>query len=124
MATLTLDRVWVNRIDSGQAVSALSDVDRQQEYSIAGDVRTYAGGRQRSIVTAGERGKFQVTLKMVNMAQILLLRSWMGIPVAVRDARGQRVVGVFRTVPVRERREVGEYDVTLSVETVSIVEGV
>lgn len=125
MATLNLTKVWVNRLDTGEAVSAQSDRKRAREHSMAGDVRTYAGGRQRAISQEGERGTFDVTLVRVTPADIETLRAWQGIPVQVRDHRGQRFVGVFFAVPVVEQRDdVNAYDVPLSLRIVTVVEGV
>ena len=124
MATLILDRVWVNRLDSGQAVSAQSGTDRARSHAMDGEVRTYAGGRQRAYTTVGERGQFEVTLRMVSQATIDVLRSWIGVPVQVRDARGQRFVGIYFEVPVSELRSAAFYDVRLSVRTLTVAEGV
>lgn len=124
MATLTLTKVFINRLDTGQAVSAQSDISRAREHSIAGSVRTYAGGRQRAVQQVGERGSFDVRLRMVSLSTVDLLRTWQGIPVQVRDARGQRFFGVYFKVPVVELRATGEYDVPLSVQLLTLVEGV
>lgn len=119
MATLNLTRVWVNRVDTGEAVSAQSGVDRSQDYSLAGEVRTYAGGRQRAVTQAGERGKFEVTLRFLPLATVTLLRTWVGVTVLIRDNRGQAFTGVFFGVPPAEHRSPLDYDVTLSLSTVS-----
>lgn len=125
MATLDLNRVWVNRWDSGEVVSAQSAPGRARSSSQAGEVRTYAGGRQRSISVAGQRGAFEFTLRRLTLAEVELLESWMGVPVQVRDHRGQRFVGVFFEVPAVERRdELDRYDVALSLRTVTVSEGV
>ena len=124
MAILQLDRVWVNRLDTGEAVSAISGRNRPQNHGLAGEVRTYAGGRQRAISVAGERSQFEVTLRLVSLATITLLRTWKGIPVQVRDHRGQLFVGVFFDVRVLEHASPTEYDVALPVRVVTTVEGV
>jgi hypothetical protein len=120
VATLNLTRVWVNRIDTGEAVSAQSGIDRNRVHSITGEVRTYAGGRQRAITQAGEQGKFTVTLRFVTAVTVDKLRTWVGVPVYVRDARGQIFAGVFFAVPVSEMRSPADYDVTIDLRTVTV----
>lgn len=124
MATLQLDRVWIHRLDTAEAVSARSGTDRARSHDMDGEVRTYAGGRQRAFTKAGERGQFGVTLRLVTQPTIDVLRSWQGIPVQVRDHRGQRFVGVYFGVDVGERREVSYYDVRLTIRTLTAPEGV
>lgn len=121
---MTLTLCWVNRLDTGEAVSANSQPARQREHAVAGDVRTYAGGRQRAYTLAGEQGKFEFTLVMLSLSTVDILRSWVGVPVQIRDTRGQRFFGVFFSVPVVEHRVPSYYDVTLSLQTITVVEGV
>ncbi len=122
MATLNLDRVWVNRWDTGQAVSGHS-TGRGRMRGMEGEVRRYAGGRQRSFTAAGLHGTFAFTLRQVSLATIDLLETWVGLPVQVRDHRGQRFVGVFYAV-VPAEVGVKEWDVALELHTVTVVEGV
>lgn len=124
MATLTLTRVWVNRLDTGASVSAQSGVGRSREHSISGEVRGYAGGRQRAVSQAGERGKFEVTLRFLPAVTVELLRTWVGVPVQIRDARGQRFSGVFFAVPIVEHRSPLDYDVTITLSTLTVPDGV
>lgn len=120
MATLTLTKVWINRLDTGEAVSANSSPERAREHGYVGEVRTYAGGRQRAVSAAGEQGQFQFTLRFLPFATVEKLRTWARVPVLVRDWRGQSFYGVFFRVPVTEHRAL-DYDVqiTLMVTTVA-----
>ncbi|MEU4367559.1 hypothetical protein [Micromonospora chersina] len=124
MTMLILDRVWINRLDTGEAVAAKS-WDRSPTYDMDGEVRTYAGGRQRSITTEGERGAFSFTLRKLPLATVEVLRSWKGIAVQVRDHRGQSWVGVYFQVTPKEPLTTpgapGGYwwDVDLTVRTVT-----
>lgn len=120
MATLTLTKAWINRLDTGEAVSAQSSVDRTREHGITGEVRQYAGGRQRAVTRAGEQGSFQFTLRLVPAATVEKLRTWVGVPVLVRDWRGQAFYGVFFRVPVIEQRSPVEYDVQVSLSTTTV----
>jgi hypothetical protein len=125
MATLTLTKVWINRLDSGAAVSAQSLPERARSRSMAGEVRGYAGGRQRSFTQLGLRGVFEFGLVLVSLATVELLESWIGVPVLVRDHRGQAFTGVFYDVPATGHRDdVNAYDVTLSLRLVTAPDGV
>lgn len=124
MAVLNLTRVWVNRLDNGAAVSAQSGITRTQQHSVEGEVSTWAGGRQRASIAEGERGTFGVTLRLLSLSTVATLRAWKGVPVQVRDARGQRFFGIFFGVEVKENRETNLYDVELTVQTLTVTEGV
>lgn len=125
MATLALTKVWINRLDTGEAVSAQSAPGRARSRSKTGEVRTYAGGRQRSVTQAGLRGQWDVTLVRVPLATVELLETWIGLPVQVRDHRGQRFVGVYYDVPAAEHQDnIALYDVPLSLRLVTAADGV
>lgn len=123
MATLKLSKMWVNLLASGAAISAQSAPKRDRQHDQAGEVRTYAGGRQRSITRVGERSVFAFTLVDVTLSTVDLLRTWVGQPVQVRDHRGQRFVGVFFSVPVDESKDPSLYNVAIALRTVTTVEG-
>lgn len=124
MAVLTLTKVWINRLDTGAAVSAQSGVDRTQAFAFDGEVSTWAGGRQRASLADGDKGTFGVTLRLVTLATVEILKAWRGIPVQVRDARGQRFFGTYFGVTIAETREVAYYQVSFVLSTLTIVEGV
>jgi hypothetical protein len=123
VATLALSKIWINRMDGGAAVSAQSS-GRARAHDMNGEVRTYAGGRQRSRTVAGERGQFTFRLEDVSLTTVDLLRTWSGRDVQVRDHRGQRFFGVFFGVNIIERKEPAFYVVELMLRTVTVVEGV
>ena len=118
MATLQLDRVWVNRMDTGEAVSAYSS-GRGRQVAVEGEVRTFAGGRQRSITSAGRRGSMAFTLVYLTSAQVAQLESWVGLEVMYRDHRGQRFVGVFFELDSKEYKEPDRYDIGLTLQEVT-----
>lgn len=125
MATLTLAKVWINRVDSGAAVSAFSAPDRPRSHGLDGQVRTYAGGRQRAYASAGEHGQFAVTLRSLTTATVDLLRTWQALPVQVRDHRGLKLFGVFFDLAIGEWKDnINSYDVSLTLKVVTVVEGV
>ncbi len=121
---LTLDRLWLNRTDTGEAISARSGDDRPTGYAVDGEVRTYAGGRRRAITTAGTKGSVQRTLEAIDLATADRLKGWLGLHVQMRDHRGQRWFGVFLSVDVREYKDPGLYSAAISLETTSADEGV
>jgi len=123
MATLILTRCWVNRLATGDAVSAQSAPDRSRRHEMDGEVRTFAGGRQRSITSLGERGAFSFVLVDVSLTTVDLLRTWIGQPVQVRDHRGQRFFGVFYTVSPVEAKEPTLYHVPISLRVITVAEG-
>lgn len=124
MTAVTLDRVWINRTDTGDAISAQSGQDRTQSFAMDLSVRTYANGRRRAVTTVGEAGEIPYTLAMVSLATVTQLRSWVGAHVQVRDARGQKWFGVFAGVEVAEWPEYQIYRATITLQTVTTVEGV
>lgn len=124
MAVLNLTRVWVNRLDNGAAVSAQSGIARSRQHTVDGEVSTWAGGRQRASTAEGERGQFGVTLRLLPLSTVETLRTWVGVPVQVRDARGQRFFGIFFGVEIKENREATLYDVEIALLTLTVTEGV
>jgi hypothetical protein len=120
MATLVLGKVWINRLSDGAAVSALSGRERQRGHEVAGEVRTYASGRQRSVAAVGERSTFAFSLRAVSLADIETLRGWVAVPVLVRDHRGQAFSGVFFKVTVIEQADLNFYDVAITLSVVSV----
>ena len=125
IATLVLDQIWVNLLSTGAAVSAQSAPDRAETYTIPGTVRTYAGGRQRSINTAGEMGTFKFTLRVTVRANVETLRTWQGQAVQVRDHKGRRWFGTFFGVDVMEYVSSNTlWDVNITMQVVTATEGV
>lgn len=108
MATLTLDRFWVNLMSDGTAVAGYSDPDRTGQVSVPGEVRTYAGGRRRAVSQEGEEVTYSVLLVDLTKSQVETLQSWKGRHVQMRDNRGQRLVGTYFGVTRTEQRD-GNY---------------
>lgn len=124
IAQLTLTKVFLNLIATGDSLSAQS-TGRSQSYGMDGDVRTFAGGRQRFVSREGEHGQFTVTVRRLTLAQISILRSWQGLAVQFRDRRGQLFNGVFTTVtPTVEWKDLFLYDVEVTLRMVTVDEGV
>lgn len=123
MATIELTKLWINLLSSGQAV-AFPSLGAESEFNIEGQVRTYAGGRQRYISREGVGGSLERTLRLVSQRLCELLETWIGQTVMLRDARGQWWWGVFSKVTRRAVKGSTLYDVTIGVELVTQSEGV
>ena len=125
MPTLTLDRVWLNRMSDGEAVSAFTISSRTRDYGQNGDVRTYGAGRQRSITTAGIKEVYKFSL-LVLQADITALQSWVGVTVQLRTSRGQRFVGVYFAiaVSVELKDNINQYQVDMQLQSLTVADGV
>jgi len=124
MATLVLDRVWMNLVASGVAVAAQSDPDRTREYNDEGEIRIYGEGRARVISSVGERGFFSFEFEGVTEDQITTLRAWKKQLVQVRDHMGRRFYGSYFSVAVGEYRgELDLYTAAISLQFATYTEG-
>lgn len=125
MATLTLTKLWLNLLSSGQAISAYGQIGRTSQFNVDGEVRTFAGGRQRSVTIEGEQSSYSFVLQDVSLAVRDVLRAWFGQNVIVRDHRGQAFQGVFYAVDVAERTyEVDLYEIAITLRSTTTPEGV
>lgn len=124
MATLTLTKLFINLLATGQAVSGSSDPSRTQQHDMQGEVRTYAGGRQRSVTQEGVRGTFGFQLVAVSKTDVDTLTSWIGQTVTVRDHRGQRFVGVYYGVEIGEYPDPLLWSAGIQLNAVTVSEGV
>lgn len=125
MTILLLPKVFINRLDTGEYVSAFSAPARTRSKEITGDVRQYAGGRQRSYSQVGVSGMWTARLRDLTLSTVETLEGWMGREVQVRDHRGQLFNGVFYSVPVDEHKGAPTlYDVTLTFKFITVPSGV
>jgi hypothetical protein len=124
MTVLTLNKTWINRLDTGEGIAFATGRDRTQQFSMDLNVRTYASGRRRAISTVGEAGEVSFRALAVNLTMIEKLRSWAGVNVQVRDHQGQKWFGVFAGIAVTEYMPVNLYAATITLLTTTTVEGV
>jgi hypothetical protein len=123
--TLILTKVWLNLLSTGEAVSAQSSTGRSHGHAIPGEVRGYAGGRQRSFSAAGESTIVPFVLRDVSFATLITIRSWAGQAVQMRDHRGQNWAGVYFATDVVDRDyEIDKHDVSISLRTITYLDGV
>lgn len=123
MATLQLNAVWVNLLATGQAVKGASARGRGETYRVPGEVRTYAGGRRRSITMAGELGRYTFRMRRLTRTDVETLRGWAGQAVQVRDNKGRLFRGVFYDVDIVEYLD-AKWDVAIALDVVTADEGV
>jgi hypothetical protein len=124
MTSVVLNKLWLNRMDTGEAISGATDRDRTQGFSIDLAVRTYANGRRRAISTAGLIGELPFRLLAIDLATKENLTTWLGIQVQARDHRGQKWFGVFGNLAVTEYMLPTLYAAAFTIQTTTTVEGV
>lgn len=126
MASLALTKVFINLMATGgsQQVAYQSSPGRTQEYKVDGSVKTYGNGRQRGVLTQGEAGTYNLVLRLVTAADLLVLRSWATQTVEVRNHKGERFVGTYFDLQVVEYFTEAAYDVTMVLSLVTAPDGV
>lgn len=123
MPILTLNRLWLNRLDTGEAISGASARERGTGYSMEGSVRTYASGRRRAVATAGLQVEVQRRMIALDWATKEELVSWLGVSCQMRDHRGNKWFGVFFAVDVGEYMRPDLYSAAITLLTVTTEEG-
>jgi len=123
MATLDLAKLWINLLATGEGISAPS-IGPTSTSGIDGEVRSYAGGRQRFVGREGIAGSFDRTLRLLTLAQVEQLESWRGQTVLVRDVNGQAWWGTFKRVTRTLVKGSGKFDAAITVELVTQDDGV
>ena len=92
---LSFTDAWLSlAADPSQSVHATYPA-RSHGSETAGEFRPYAGGRIRVITSARKTATFPLTMQLLTDAQVVLLESWQGQIVLLRDGAGRRVYGAF-----------------------------
>jgi hypothetical protein len=120
---LSLTSLWVNLLGTGESIASPS-IGNASASGVEGEVRTYAGGRQRYIGKAGTGGTIDRTLRLLTVTQVEKLESWCGQTVLVRDYRGQHWWGVFSKVTRIAVKGTSKYDASFTLSLVTQDEGV
>lgn len=123
MPMVTLKRLWLNRMDTGEAITAASGRDRATGYGMDGEVRTYASGRRRAISTAGLKVDVQRTMLALDYDTKEELVSWLGVFCVLRDHRGNAWFGVFFDVSITEYMRPDLYAAQITLQGVTTEEG-
>lgn len=130
MVSVQLTKMWMTNVVSQDQLGAQTDDSREQTYSVRGEIRTYAGGRQRAVGSLGAAGSWKYTLVELTLDQVNTLRTWMaaGVTVFARDHRGQSMYGTFFEVGVKENKSAlwqnATYTADITLQRVDVVEGV
>jgi hypothetical protein len=124
MTILTLNKLWINRMDTGEGIAGASGRTPTTGYSIDGAVRTYASGRRRAVSVAGLKTEVTRSMVALDFATKEKLIGWLGANVQMRDARGNKWFGVFFDVAVSDYMRPDLYSVAVSLLTTTTVEGV
>jgi hypothetical protein len=125
-----LTRMWITNVVTEEHVSAQTDPTRSWSASVRGEVRSYAGGRQRAVGSIGKSNVWKFVLEELSLATCELLETWMnqGITVLARDHRGQFMYGTFfaveRSENMAQTYEFATYTAAIELQRVDVVEGV
>jgi hypothetical protein len=92
--TVTFGLTWLTNPITRVSVTAPNPV-RAGNASRGGSFRVYAGGRIRVITTPTDIRTYPVVMQSLSDASLLLLDSWRGQVVLLRDASGWRKFGSF-----------------------------
>lgn len=90
---VTINYTWLTNL-AGVSVTAPNPV-RGGDALKGGAFRTYAGGRVRVITTPGDTRTYPVVMQGVDDGDLLLLDTWRGQVLLLRDAMGWRKWGSF-----------------------------
>jgi hypothetical protein len=124
MPTLVLDKLWINLMADGTGVAGASNRDKTWSVEVEASVRTYANGRRRAVTAVGVRRDIPYTLMIASQATYELLETWLGRSVMVRDNRGQKWIGIFAGLGVREYMRTDLYAVSFTLQGVTAAEGI
>lgn len=119
MAMITLNQVWLNRLSDGALVVHAYSSDRGRGTGMAGEVRQFAGGRQRPIVREGVRGTFTFKLRDLTDDDIESVKENYGVPVCVRDHRGRVYFGIYFASEETERKDKELWDLSINVQEIT-----
>jgi hypothetical protein len=126
---IQLTKFWITSMAESKSIGAQTEDSRSWTTSVRGEVRTYAGGRQRAIGSLGAATVWKVTLVEVPYDEVILLETWMGqgVTVFVRDHRGQSMYATFFSVERQEHKSqtygASRYKIAVEFHQVDVVEG-
>jgi hypothetical protein len=130
MTQVVYDRMWVTNVVTGEQIGARTDPSIIRTSTVSGETRVYAGGRIRSVGRPGLNASWPFTLKMIHLAQVEMLETWMdvGVTVFARDAVGQAMYGTFYSVersrPPAQSMVLPVWSAAIDLRRVTVVEGV
>ena len=92
--TVVISYTWLTNFTTGVSVTAPNPV-RAGDALKGGAFRTYAGGRVRVITTPGDTRTYALVMQSLSDPDLLLLDTWRGQVLLLRDAMGWRKWGSF-----------------------------
>ena len=123
MAAVSLETVLLAAVSDPSTTLSLDVNSRSETDSLVGQVRAYAGGRQRSVARAGARRTVPIKFDVIaNRPLLATLRSWKGVPVLYRDPRGRKLYAVFFDLTIEEHIAVEIAKVSLTLSEITITE--
>lgn len=132
MTTVTLQRMWLTSVVTGETLGWYTAPDREQSYSTRGEIRFYAGGIPQAVGSVGVAGDWKFQLLELTLADTAVLRRWLdaGVLLLARDYRGQTMYGTFFQLDLGENKALtwdspqNTYMATVVLQQVDVVEGV
>jgi len=104
MATIDVvfEDAWLTDVTTPAVSVHASFPERGSNPDLEGAVRFYAGGRRRVITSASRSNTFGLTLQLLSDVDLVLLESWAGRVLLLRDGEGRRVFGTFLSLDVED----------------------
>lgn len=123
MASIVLDRAWVNLASSPALSVSFFTTGRGDTRQTLGSVRPYANGRLRAISRSVSQQSLTVTGRLLTPAQLVTLDGWRGQVVLFRDVWGRKLYGTFFNLTVVDYAAPNTFqDVTFTLDQVSYTE--
>jgi len=103
--------------------------NRTENNSVAGQIQTYANGRQRAVSQIGVIHQFVLTLKEISDIPValpspgvgtinpleLIQTEWLGVRIVIRDHKGRYFEGVYFGAGIAERKAPHLYEIALTI---------
>jgi hypothetical protein len=124
MAVIALTQVLLARADDLTVLLPLEATSVEEDDELTGEVRTYAGGRRRSVTRAGAPNSLALSCDVIGRSTLNTLRGWKGQTLLYRDPRGRKLYGVFYRLGVSENITADLATVSFTLERVTRLEAV
>lgn len=98
-ATVQLTRTWVSLVSNPAFSVQLDGAVINEAPTVTGEVRQYAGGRQRAVSMVGVANQITVQASLVAKSTMDTLVSWLAQPLLFRDPFGRKYYAVLFSVP-------------------------
>lgn len=119
MASVDLDRVWLNQVSDLTVSVSFFSSDRSDDRSTRGEVRTYTNGRLRLVTRVGSSQSLSVTGRNLSADQVAQLDDWRGTLLLLRDVWGRAVYGAYLDISVTDYTDRSAQDVAFQFQQVT-----